>query len=45
MQVMDVDACADSQVANLKLRIAGEVDAPVVLGGFPKSRLNAYVGA
>lgn len=24
--------------------MAGDVDAPVVLGGFPKSGLNAYVG-
>jgi len=44
MQVMDEDARAVSEVTGLKLRMAGEVDAPVVLGGFPKSGLDAYVG-
>jgi DNA mismatch repair protein MutS len=44
MQVMDEDARAVSQVTGLKLQMAGEVDAPVVLGGFPKSGLDAYVG-
>lgn len=44
MDVMDEDARAVSEVTGLKLRMAGEVDAPVVLGGFPKSGLDAYVG-
>ena len=44
MQVMDEDARAVSQVTGLKLQMAGDVDAPVVLGGFPKSGLDAYVG-
>jgi len=44
MQVMDKDARAVSQVTGLKLQMAGDVDAPVVLGGFPKSGLDAYVG-
>ena len=44
MQVMDQDARAVSKVTGLKLQMAGEVDAPVVLGGFPKSGLDAYVG-
>lgn len=44
MQVMDEDARALATVTGLKLRMAGEVDAPVVLGGFPKSGLDAYVG-
>ena len=44
MQVMDEDARAVSDVTGLKLQMAGEVDAPVVLGGFPKSGLDAYVG-
>ncbi len=35
MQVMDEDARAVSEVTGLKLQMAGEVDAPVVLGGFP----------
>ena len=44
MDVMDEDARAVSQVTGLKLQMAGDVDAPVVLGGFPKSGLDAYVG-
>ena len=44
MQVMDDDARAVSEVTGLKLQMAGEVDAPVVLGGFPKSGLDVYVG-
>ncbi len=44
MQVMDEDARAASEVTGLKLHMSGEVDAPVVLGGFPKSGLDAYVG-
>ncbi len=44
MQVMDEDARAVSKVTSLKLQMAGEVDAPVILGGFPKSGLDAYVG-
>jgi DNA mismatch repair protein MutS len=44
MDVMDEDARAVSQVTGLKLQMAGDVDAPVVLGGFPKSGLDAYTG-
>ena len=44
MQVMDEDARAVSKVTDLKLQMAGEIDAPVVLGGFPKSGLDKYVG-
>ena len=44
MQVMGEDARAVSAVTGLKLQMAGDVDAPVVLGGFPKSGLDAYVG-
>lgn len=44
MQVMDEDTRAVSDVTGLKLQMAGEVDAPVVLGGFPKSGLDAYLG-
>ena len=44
MQVMDQDAPIVSQVTGLKLQMAGEVDDPVVLGGFPRSGLDAYVG-
>ena len=44
MQVMDNDAKILSQLKGLKLQMAGEVDDPVVLGGFPKSGLDAYTG-
>jgi DNA mismatch repair ATPase MutS len=44
MQVMDEDARAVVTVTGMKLQIAGDVDAPVVLGGFPKSGLDAYIG-
>ena len=40
MQVIDDDARAVSQVTGLKLRMAGEIDDPIVLGGFPKSGLD-----
>jgi DNA mismatch repair ATPase MutS len=33
-----------SEVTGLKLQMSGSVDEPVVLGGFPKSGLVAYVG-
>ncbi len=33
-----------SAVTGLKLKMAGDVDAPVVVGGFPKSGLDMYVG-
>jgi hypothetical protein len=41
---MDEDARAVSAVTGLKLQMGGDVDAPVVLGGFPKSGLDSYVG-
>ncbi len=44
LQVMGEDARVASAVTGLKLQMAGDVDAPVVLGGFPKSGLDAYVG-
>ena len=44
MQVMNEDARAVSDVTGLKLKMAGDVDSPVVVGGFPKSGLDAYVG-
>ncbi len=44
MQVMDEDARRVSEVTGLKLQMAGHVDAPVVLGGFPKSGLDKWVG-
>jgi len=44
MDAMDEDARVVADVTGLKLQMAGEVDDPVVLGGFPKSGLDAYVG-
>ncbi|MBI3330379.1 MAG: hypothetical protein HYZ81_27180 [Nitrospinae bacterium] len=44
MQVMDRDARTVSQVTGLTLQMAGEVADPVVVGGFPRSGLDAYVG-
>ena len=42
MQVMDVDARSVSAITGIKLQMAGDVDSPVVLGGFPKSGLDKY---
>jgi len=44
MQVMGEDARAVSEVTGLTLQMAGAVDDPVVVGGFPRSGLDAYVG-
>lgn len=44
MQVLDEDARSVSQVTGLKLQMAGDVDDPVVRGGFPKSGLDGYIG-
>ena len=44
MQVMGEDAQVLSQLTGLKLQMSGEVDAPVIIGGFPKSGLDAYIG-
>ncbi len=44
MQVMDEDARRVSDVTGLKLTMAGDVDAPAVIGGFPRTGLNTYVG-
>ncbi|WP_295438151.1 hypothetical protein [uncultured Thiodictyon sp.] len=44
MQVMDEGARQVSAITGLKLQMAGAVDDPVVLGGFPKSGIDQYVG-
>ena len=44
MKVMDDGARAVSEVTGLKLKMAGDVDSLVVLGGFPKSALDSWVG-
>ncbi len=41
MQVMNDDARVVSQVTGLKLQVAGDVEAPVVLGGFPNQRAGS----
>jgi DNA mismatch repair ATPase MutS len=44
MQVMDADARTLSALTGLKLQMAGAVDDPVVVGGFPKSGLDQTIG-
>lgn len=44
MQVLDKDAEIVSEITGIKLRMTGEVDSPVVVGGFPMSGLDAYTG-
>ncbi|HRY44364.1 MAG TPA: hypothetical protein P5164_10490 [Thermoanaerobaculia bacterium] len=44
LQVQGDDARTVSGVTGLKLQMGGDVDSPVVLGGFPKSGLDSYVG-
>ena len=44
MQVMNEDAKKVSEVTGLKLKMAGDIDSPVILGGFPKSGLDLYIG-
>ena len=44
MQVLNEDARAVSAVTGLKLRMSGDVDEPVVVGGFPLTGLDTYVG-
>jgi len=41
---MNEDAQMISDLTGLKLQMAGDVDQPVILGGFPVSGLNKYVG-
>ncbi len=44
MHVVDDDAAAVSKLAGLKLQLAGDVEDPVKIGGFPKSGLDSYIG-
>jgi DNA mismatch repair protein MutS len=44
MQVMNDDARTVSRITGLKLQMFGELDDPVVLGGFPKTGLDIYIG-
>ncbi len=44
MKVLDEDARTVSGVTGLRLLMSGSVEHPVVLGGFPKSGLDTYVG-
>lgn len=43
-QVMDDDAKQVSTLIGIKLKMAGNVDGPTVVGGFPRSGLDQYVG-
>jgi DNA mismatch repair ATPase MutS len=44
MQVMDDDAHTVAELTGLQLQMAGDVNQPIVVGGFPHSSLNKYVG-
>lgn len=44
MQVMQEDARAVSEITGLRLKMMGDVNSPVVLGGFPKTGLDLYTG-
>jgi len=44
MKVMNEDAQKVSEVTGLKLQMAGNIGSPVIMGGFPKTGLDAYVG-
>jgi len=45
MQVMNEDAQSISKITGLQLQSLGEVGAqPTILGGFPKSGLDKYIG-
>jgi len=44
MQVMNEGAKSVNQVTGLKLKMAGDPETPFVVGGFPKSGLDQYVG-
>ena len=44
LQVMNEDAHAASKVTGLKLQMAGDIDNPVVSGGFPVAGLDKYLG-
>ncbi len=44
MQVMEKDAKILSEITGLKLQMVGDVESPIVVGGFPKSGLDSYVG-
>ena len=44
MQVQGDDARKVADITGFKLQMAGDPDNPVVLGGFPKSGLDKYIG-
>ncbi|MGK5092445.1 hypothetical protein WDW89_10595 [Deltaproteobacteria bacterium TL4] len=44
MQVIGEDAHSVSAITGLKLNMAGTIQLPIVIGGFPLSGLDAYVG-
>jgi DNA mismatch repair ATPase MutS len=44
MHIMDDDARIVSALTGLKLKMAGDIDSPHVVGGFPVTGLDAYLG-
>ena len=44
MQVIDEDAKAVSDITGIQLQMAGNVNTPVIIGGFPKTALKKYIG-
>jgi len=44
MQTMNDDAQAVSKITHFKLQMAGEVNAPVIVGGFPLSGMDKSIG-
>jgi len=45
MQAMNEDARSVAAVTGFKLQVGGNVDAPTVLGGFPKSGLKQSIAS
>ena len=44
VQVLNQDARVLHELSGLKLKMAGDVDQPVVVGGSPRTGLDTYVG-
>ena len=44
MQVMEEDARKVGEITGIKLQMVGDIEAPIVIGGFPKSGLDSYIG-
>lgn len=44
MQVMNDDVEIVSKLTGLKRQVTGDADNPTIMGGFPETGLNKYVG-